>query len=622
MAQGGLPPKGRSATVVVASSTSRKRLNADLICDGVDDEETINLAFSYLPAAGGKVLLLEGQYNTAMPVFPVENAWLGGMGRGTIIKPVAKVQSSLTVDLADSDTQCTVESSTGFKVGMQCTIFDDDHCTPGTPGNGNCVRITSIDGNVLHFASYYSFPVVAMTVAKHARIFSSYNVIDCSHESTQNLDNITISDLAVDGNAANNTIGNYDEFQNGILAESNANLVIKHCTIHDVIMGCIMTSLLGPNGLGVYKSRIIGNYCYNNGYKEPFHAHGMIDSEIASNTFDSTGATSTANGAASCGHGIRLDIHDNYIYCGGNVATPNLFTGWWSDGVDTYGVSFSREHVYAPIGISIRTGSGSHFSIKDCKLYGLATYTAILCDAAGSDIDISGNRVVALTPNTKPAAEIYSANTHVNNNIFETYNGDPVIYFVGDGAIGCEARGNYVRREIGNSWQLIRDESLGGNLIESNILSCGVSLATPGMIYAPLSTVRNNVGYVARGEIRTVSGSIATLTENAYNSVDNPFGQAVRLIALDIYVSTAATSTSPNIDCGIGSGATTDYTNLFDDLPGETIGLYNSKIATPGAQTQPILWESGAGNRYLNMSIKDAAATGMVATYVATVMGL
>jgi len=30
----------------------------------------------------------------------------------------------------------------------------------------------------------------------------------------------------------------------------------------------------------------------------------------------------------------------------------------------------------------------------------------------------------------------------------------------------------------------------------------------------------------------------------------------------------------------------------------------------------------GAGNRYLNMRIKDAAATGMVATHVATVMGL
>ena len=135
------------------------------------------------------------------------------------------------------------------------------------------------------------------------------------------------------------------------------------------------------------------------------------------------------------------------------------------------------------------------------------------------------------------------------------------------------------------------------------------------------NSIYDNYGYIARGEIRTYSGIIATLTQDAYNSLDNPFGQAVRVLSLDIYVSTNATATSPNIDCGIGSSATTDYVTLFDDLPGETIGFYNSLIATPGTQTVPQLWASGSGNRYLNMSIKDAAATGMVATYTVTVMG-
>jgi hypothetical protein len=145
---------------------------------------------------------------------------------------------------------------------------------------------------------------------------------------------------------------------------------------------------------------------------------------------------------------------------------------------------------------------------------------------------------------------------------------------------------------------------------------------TPAGIFQASGNYSEVGRWIFPGEICTIRGSISTLTENAFNSLDNPFGQNVALLALDIYVSTGATATSPNIDCGIGSSATADYTNLFDDLPGETIGLYNSKIATPGTQTQPILWQSGAGNRYLNMSIKDAAATGMVATYVATVMGL
>jgi hypothetical protein len=129
------------------------------------------------------------------------------------------------------------------------------------------------------------------------------------------------------------------------------------------------------------------------------------------------------------------------------------------------------------------------------------------------------------------------------------------------------------------------------------------------------------LGYIAPGEIRTYSGTIATLTENAFNSLDNPFGQAVRVLDLQINVTTGATATTPDLDCGIGSSATTDYTTLFDDLPGETIGFYTSTIATPGAQTVPQLWASGSGNRYLNMSIKGAAATGMVASYTVTVMG-
>ena len=148
------------------------------------------------------------------------------------------------------------------------------------------------------------------------------------------------------------------------------------------------------------------------------------------------------------------------------------------------------------------------------------------------------------------------------------------------------------------------------------------TVATPATIIGAKSYVNGISSYISRGEIRTISGTIATLTENAFNSLDNPFGQVVRVLALDVYVSTAATATTPNIDCGIGASATTDYATLFDDLTGETVGFYTSTIAALGTQTAPQLWDSGSGNRYLNMSIKGAAATGMVATYVVTVMGI
>jgi hypothetical protein len=187
--------------------------------------------------------------------------------------------------------------------------------------------------------------------------------------------------------------------------------------------------------------------------------------------------------------------------------------------------------------------------------------------------------------------------------------------------------GNFIHDNyfIGNSGGGYCDYNLWLNNADvNNIHDNYFSLSIPSIIYGGTSNSRgihDNTGHIAPGEIRSYSGTIATITENAFNSVDNPFGQAVRVLDLQIYVSTAATATSPNIDCGIGSSATTDYATMFDDLPGETIGFYKSTIATPGTQTVPILWASGSGNRYLNMSIKGAAATGMVASYTVTIMG-
>lgn len=52
----------RTAAVVVAAADSRDTTRADLVCDGVSDQITINQAIAALPADGGRVLLLEGSY--------------------------------------------------------------------------------------------------------------------------------------------------------------------------------------------------------------------------------------------------------------------------------------------------------------------------------------------------------------------------------------------------------------------------------------------------------------------------------------------------------------------------------------------------------------------------------
>jgi len=314
------------------------------------------------------------------------------------------------------------------------------------------------------------------------------------------------------------------------------------------------------------------------------------------------------------GEGIHIgtgcrDIHVYSMYLGMSDSSKFAFddNGAFNH---LHGCTFAKGTVkiYSEGGID----SGCRFS------------SATLLQLAGSHVKLSEATFYGVT-DVEKAIEVVGANCIISECTFML---SPIKYYIYVNASGLHI--------VNSNFKTVDNTGLypgaaypiyinaGNDIVISDCDVIGNPNAVAG-IRLPASSniiITNCPGFVHRGERRTYVGSIATLTQDAFNSLDNPFGQNVAILSLDIYVSAGATATTPNIDCGVGSSATTDYTNLFDDLPGETIGLYNSKIATPGTQTQPVLWQTGAGNRYLNMSIKDAAATGMVATYVVTVMGL
>jgi parallel beta-helix repeat protein len=86
------PPQGigvsarRSNTVIIAAHDSIDKSRADYVCDGIDDQETINSAISAISSTGGTVLLLEGTYIITGSINLVSNIALVGQGSGTLIK--------------------------------------------------------------------------------------------------------------------------------------------------------------------------------------------------------------------------------------------------------------------------------------------------------------------------------------------------------------------------------------------------------------------------------------------------------------------------------------------------------------------------------------------------------
>lgn len=97
---GGVP------TLLVAASdaSAGSKAKADYVCAGVDDEQTINAAITALPAAGGRILLTEGNFNLRAPAGGVAvevplGVTVAGMGYATSLLDDATPGSATLIRL-------------------------------------------------------------------------------------------------------------------------------------------------------------------------------------------------------------------------------------------------------------------------------------------------------------------------------------------------------------------------------------------------------------------------------------------------------------------------------------------------------------------------------------------
>ncbi|MCK4500194.1 right-handed parallel beta-helix repeat-containing protein, partial [Candidatus Babeliales bacterium] len=77
---------GRAVTFVVAASDSEHKDEADYVCDGVDDQVEIQAAIDALPAGGGHIFFLDGNYYIDT-INLVSDLTLEGQGPSTVFHP-------------------------------------------------------------------------------------------------------------------------------------------------------------------------------------------------------------------------------------------------------------------------------------------------------------------------------------------------------------------------------------------------------------------------------------------------------------------------------------------------------------------------------------------------------
>jgi hypothetical protein len=122
----------RTATLIIAASDSLHRNMADYVCDQIADDIEINQALNALPAEGGRVILLEGQYLLAAPIIiPDHDICLEGQSWATFINGNNLATGNHAIQLT-SKSNCHLKNfsiRTNAGGGNTChCIFAEDGC--------------------------------------------------------------------------------------------------------------------------------------------------------------------------------------------------------------------------------------------------------------------------------------------------------------------------------------------------------------------------------------------------------------------------------------------------------------------------------------------------------------
>ncbi len=260
-------------------------------------------------SGGGTVKVLPGNYIISAPVKLYSNIKLIGSGPSTLLKKIKGIQSKMAVDVGYGELQATVEDASGFASGMGIQIHD---ARQKGGWDATTAVITAIEGNTIYFDNY----TVRDYTAPDGGLVSNA----CPLISAVEAENVTISDLAVDGNWAENEAMdgcrggaiylhkvknaliegvNVKNFaSDGISWQITEDVTVRNCEVS----GCANAGL--HPGTGSPRTTIENNYSHDNGNYGLFVCWRVRHGVVRNNKF----------------------VHNNgYGLCTGHMDTDMLF---------------------------------------------------------------------------------------------------------------------------------------------------------------------------------------------------------------------------------------------------------------------------------------------------------
>lgn len=629
----------------------------------------------------GKIVLLPGEYLLNYEfLLDEDNIELCGLGASTIIKIKDKVETTLTVQAGIGTTTLQVVSSVGFTIGEEIIFGNMDNVSNEWEVN----YITNIVGNTIttRYTLLTTYPIGTYVGAKFQAI------------KTDGANHISIHDLTIDGNSANNTfypvnkpgagtIGVPLGLRNWYFKQGNNIYVYNSNDIHIYNVNSYNASGWGgitvdnSNNCNIHDNRIIDvnthgilvvfdsyNNLVSNNYIENIAGGGTnqlghalfyevinwnpVDPNIPDNTiFQSNYAVAGVNGAIKSDgfyglYATHVQVLNNYFH--------NFYTGIRAYDFQALTVegNFIIHNNTGATGYGINVGNGYNYIISSNTIINYKNsihnnaVRSTICDnlisfsIAGEylnrgiyfdveGVNVAGNVINAvisggtgiyanganfiIDSNTVYTAQVairINKNTGIiSNNLVTT--SDYGIYF-------ASALNNIIIE--GNMMPTSPIRLFTGSTkieIVNNYVS-GITTPESNIIY-------HNVGYIASGEERSVSGSLTAGVANAICFAwNNPEAQDILIKKVVIEVTTGGGTVGSHLDVGIADDAagTNRGTEFFNDLLLNNVSINDSGLAGDGGtQTKWVFCEDSAAvaNDWVVGQILDANAAALVGKY-------
>ena len=255
---------------------------------------------------GGIIELTPGTYDITAPVRLYSNMKLEGSGRSTVLKKCRGVSSPFAIDADYGELQVTVTDAGGFRPGMGVAVYDQDQRSGWAL---TTARITEIRGNTIFLDDYL---LRDYSAARKGTICNACSVIEAV-----NAENVTISDLAVEGGKETNEMidgcragGIYLHKVRRALVENvavrNFNCdgiswqITEHVTVRNCEVSGCTNSGLHP-GTGSPYTVIEGNDSHDNGGYGLFVCWRVRNGSVTDNSFHDNGINGISTGHKDTG---------------------------------------------------------------------------------------------------------------------------------------------------------------------------------------------------------------------------------------------------------------------------------------------------------------------------------